>query len=280
MATIRAMTEADFPAVAAMANEAAARALVGRPLWETAGDVAAELSTLSQATFIVAEDDAGQVIGLAGYSLTEDGEARLYGPLVTTEGHGIGAWLETRVVSMAQHQGATSFSMLIGLGNRSGQAWAQWRGYQQDTEQPELLLTWLYPGEMRTSGLTGAGEVRRAGLGDLDAIAALLQECFPRERSHPSQWLDQCWVIEVEGQVLGFLTLEWPTAWIRHLCIHPAMRRRGLGAKLLVQVIERFWAEDSRKVGLAVPLDDTAPVTLLRRLGFRREVPVATWMKR
>jgi N-acetylglutamate synthase-like GNAT family acetyltransferase len=276
------MTPADFPAVVAMADDAAAQALVGRPLWETAADVAADLNAPGRQAFVVAEEDDGAVVGMAGYRLLPSGEAELYGPLVTAEGHGIGVWLENRVTAMAAAEGATAFSLLIGVANRSGAAWAEWRGYLRDSEAPSLLLTWLYPGELRAAAAAPAGAiVRPAVAGDLLRIEALLQECFPQRREPLDGALSHLWVVESEGELAGCLRLDPNTAWIDRFCIDPARRRRGLGAHLLATAVSRFWTtQPARKVGLAVDLEDSAPVALLRRLGFRREVAVARWIKR
>lgn len=278
MATIRSLTRADLPVIVPLADEAARRALIGRPMWETEADAAAELDT-PRRTFMVAVDETGAVVGMAGYRLRSTGEAELYGPLVAVEGLGTGAWLESRVTSMAAQQGATSFSMLIGIGNKEGQAWAEWRGYLRDSEAPELLHTWLYPGELRAAE-RGGELVRRATAADLERIDWLVQEDFAARRTQPATWLENAWVVEADGQVAGCLRLDPAAAWVDYLCVDSACRRRGLGTLLLTDVIRRFWADTPRKVGLAVPLDDTAPVSLFRRIGFRREVPVARWVKR
>ncbi|MDF2630027.1 MAG: hypothetical protein K0R39_3858 [Symbiobacteriaceae bacterium] len=279
MATIRSLTRDDLPVIVPLADDAARRALIGRPMWETEADAAAELGTAKR-TFLAAVDETGTVVGMAGYRLRSTGEAELYGPLVAVEGLGTGAWLESRVTSLAAQEGATSFSMLIGVGNKEGQAWAEWRGYSHDTEAPILLHTWLYPGEMRDVASPGEGLVRRAGTADLERIDWLVQENFEHHRTQPATWLENAWVLAVAGQVVGCLRLDPAAAWVDYLCVDPAWRRQGLGTRLLTEVVRRFWDEAPRKVGLAVPLDDTAPVALFRRLGFRREVPVARWVKR
>ncbi|HYG59839.1 MAG TPA: GNAT family N-acetyltransferase [Symbiobacteriaceae bacterium] len=279
MAVIRSMTQADYASVAAMARDAALEALVGRPAWETEADVAAEAGGLQGGTFLVAADDDGRLVGVAGFRLTEQGEAEIYGPLVTAEGSGIGAWLEARVVTLAQARGAQAFSMLIGVANRAGAAWAEWRGYQRDTETPELLLTWLYPGDLRPVPPVPGALVRPAAGHDAPRIQAMLEEGFPLERSIPADWTDNCWLVEQHGQVAGFLCLNQTR--VDHLYIDPAYRRQGLGATLLSAVVQRLWqAEPNARVAAAVPLDDAAPLSLFRRLGFRREIPVAKWMKR
>ena len=282
MASIRPMTPNDYPAVVAMTREAARKAAVGRPVWETIAEITRELAALSQAEFIVAEDQDGRVTGMAGYALDPFGEAVLYGPLVAVEGHGIGAWLAERIESLARQNGAGYCSMLIGLNNRAGAAWAEWRGYQPASEQPEMLMTWIYPGELRPVRMADA-IVRPAAAADLARIHELYLDAFPTGRIEAKTWAhlqDDCMVVEQDGRVHGFLRLNKATAWIDHLSVDQAMRRRGLGARLLTGAIEHCWAEHSEKIGLAVPLDNAAPVSLFRQLGFRLEISVAKWMKR
>lgn len=283
MAIIRPMSPGDYPVVAQISNEAAVKAQVGLPAWETAAEVAATVTGLRQSEFIVAEDDDGRVVGFAGYSLTEDGGAALYGPLVATGGHGIGAWLASRIESMAHHRGATHFTMMIGLTNRQGAAWAEWRGYLLDTEYPETLLAWVYPGELRQDRLAADAAVRRARPEDLDRVEELYRTCYQADtatRSDWAGWLASTWVIETGGQVEGLLHLTGPTPMIQHLCINPASRQRGLGARMLADAIESYWKERPAKVGIMLSLDNKSGVSLIRRLGFRREIGVARWMKR
>ncbi|HYF94976.1 MAG TPA: GNAT family N-acetyltransferase [Symbiobacteriaceae bacterium] len=277
MAIIRSLLPADLPAVVTLTDDAARRALVGRPLWETEAEAAAEVGAPGRRAFFVAEDEESAAIaGVAGYRLLPDGEAELFGPLVAVESGGVGSWLERRVTALAAQEGAVGFSMLIGLGNKSGQAWAEWRGYVHDSEAPELLLTWLYPGELRPVA-AGGGLVRPAAPGDRGRLEWLVAESFPGRRVRPEQWLADAWVLELEGEVAGCMRFCRATGWIDCVCVDPALRRRGLGARLLTEAA-RMAAPG--KVGLAVPIDDAAAVSLVRRLGFRREVPVARWMKR
>lgn len=280
MATIRSLTPADYPAVAALAAVAARQGLIGRPLWETGADVAAEAGAPGRRSFLVADDEEGALAGFAGYRLRTRGEAEVYGPLVTDEGAGIGAWLESRVTSLAAQEGAAEFSMLIGLENRSGQAWAEWRGYLRDSETPEQLLTWLHPGEPAPVRAVAGVTVRPAAEGDLERIEWLVEESFAYRRTQPSTWLASAWVLETDGRVAGCLRMVKATARMDYLCIDPALRRQGLGAFLLSEVVRRFWAEEPRRVCLGAPLDSAGAQALVRRLGFRQDVAVARWVKR
>ncbi|MDB4894804.1 MAG: family acetyltransferase [Firmicutes bacterium] len=293
MTTIRSMTPADYPAVAAIAADAAHGALVGRPAWESVNDVAAEIAALDNREFIVAEDGSGVIVGVAGYALNGEGEAAVYGPLVAVEGHGIGAWLAGRVEAMARQHGAEACSMLIGLGNRSGSAWAEWRGYQRDQEHPELLLMWVHPGELvevrpEVGGIVAvrpvaAPVVRPAHDGDLDVIVALTQDCFPTQRISQEEWaalLPTCLVAELNGEVRGMIRLDAAAASLHDLCVAQDARHHGLGKALVAASVRQFWAQRPGRLGLAVRLENAAAVALFRGLGFRREIAVARWLKR
>jgi L-amino acid N-acyltransferase YncA len=283
LANSRLMTPADYPAVAAIANDAAERALVGLPTWETAEDVATEIASLRHSEFIVAEDEEGKILGLAGYALQEQGAAAIYGPLVVEEGHGVGAWLASRIESMALRHGATNTSMLIGLDNGSGVEWVEWRGYQRDSEHPQMLLTWIYPGELNRTGQLTDGQVRPAVTAYLERINELYETCMPTGQDSPetwATWLDECYVLEIGGKVQGFVHLIASAATVRLIGIDPAQRRHGAGTRLLADALEAVWAGRPQKMGAAVRLDNKATTALLRHLGFRREIPVGTWMKR
>lgn|GEM_PF-2095283 len=283
MATIRPMTPADYPAVSAMAHAAATHALVGRPTWSTAADVAAEVAAFPGAVFLVVEEN-GVVVGMTGYRLTDTGEAEIYGPLVSSEGSGFGAWLEHRVTTLAKQAGAEAYSMLIGLGNGSGSAWAQWRGYHLETEFPETLLCWAFPGEVAPPSPAAPGSVRPAQPEDLDRMLELHLDCFPAEkisREQAASLLPDCRVITDEGEVLGFCHLAKPIPFIRSLCIDKAYRRRGLGSHLMRSVLNEYWrtADQPLAVQAAVRLDNAGAAAFCRRIGFRQEIPVAKWTK-
>lgn len=283
MATIRPLLPSDYPEVAAMADDAVQKGLLGRPWWETEADVAAEMALAGPAEFVVAVNDDGALLGLAGYRLVPGAEADVYGPLVLDEGHGIGAWLASRVESMARQQGARVFSMLIGLDNGGGAAWARWRGYLPDSEHPESVLTWIYSGQMQPISQEADGLVRAARAEDLERIWSLYHEHFPVGGLTREEWallLPQSRVITQADRVVGMLRLDEQIGWVHHLCVEAGARRRGLGTKLLVQAVQEFWQRHPKKVGLVVPLDNVAPLTLFRRLGFRRELAVARWQKR
>lgn len=283
MTILRAMTPADHPAVAAISAEAGRQGLVAMPWWETAEEVAATVAALPGAAFLVAETE-GRVTGMAGFDLRTDGEARLYGPLVTTEGHGIGAWLMNSIETLAAEQGAHTYSMLIGLENRGGAAWAEWQGYQPDSEAPKLCFMWVAPGELRLPAHAPGAAVRAAAPADLESVVALCQECFPNRpvsRAVWQTWLADTLILERGGEVLGLCRVERATRMLHHVCTSPSARRQGLAADLVARAVARQWEQDGPvRVGLSVRQDNGPAVTLFRKLGFGREIPAGRWVKR
>lgn len=291
MTTVRAITPADYRTVAIIASDAARQALLGRPHWDTAADVQHGVESTPEAEFVVAADPIVGVVGVAGYEWSGGNEAKLHGPVVSAQGQGAGAVLLSRVETLARHRGAHSYSMLIGLENRSGSAWAEWHGYQLDTEEPETLMTWVYPGELRPgqgaemgngSG-TGPGRVRRARPADLAAVFAMYQAAFPTAvltQDDWSEWIHQCWVLEHDGSLQAMTRLDERTALLHHFCVLPEARRSGLGAALLRGVAADLWNRRSSRIGVAVRLDNSAAVGFFRYMGFGGEIPVATWTKR
>lgn len=282
MPEIRSLTSADYAAVAAMSADAMVQGLVGLPTWETAEDVARALQAAEHGEFIVAVDEDGQVIGVAGYELRPDGAAWIYGPLVKTRGIGTGAWLAGKIESVAAHKGAQSYAMLIGLKNKAGQAWAEWRGYLLDDEYPETLLVFAPPGEVPAAPAVAEGEVRPARPGDLDRIYDLFTASFPTEFVTAQVWqgwLPQCHVIEVDGAVVGFVRID-EQGFLHHVCVDAGYRRRGLSRKLMAEALAAAKARSVVRAEAAVRLDNTAGVELLRSLGFTREIPVGKWVRR
>lgn len=283
MTTVRNMTATDLSAVAALSAEASSRALLVRPHWETEADALWSLSQLRRSEFLAAEGEDGSLLGFAGYTITRNGEAELYGPLAATEGEGIGAFLMTRIEALARQAGAGSYSMLIGLNNGAGVAWAEWRGYLRDSEYPEQLYAWVRPGELRPPEPLPGVTVREMALGDLEAVAGLHQTSFPAEAVSPEsliERLEEWLVLEREGRVIGAVQVDGPGAFLHHLCVAPAERRQGLGARLAASAVTRFWQRQRVRVGISTRLENETAAAFLRGVGFRGEVAAARWVKR
>lgn len=128
--------------------------------------------------------------------------------------------------------------------------------------------------------MIGQGVVIRASRRrDWRSLRSLFNAHFPVELTLPR--LDrELWslfpdiiVAEIAGQVVG-------AAWLRHglvpgLCwldfiaVHPAMRQRGIGTRLLFACEERATERGESRMGLAVRRENEVALRLYERIGFR-----------
>ncbi|MFE0847315.1 GNAT family N-acetyltransferase [Streptomyces rochei] len=75
------------------------------------------------------------------------------------------------------------------------------------------------------------------------------------------------------GYVLAATRALGPDGWILGLCVTEDRRRRGLGRKLMTEVLVRLRRDGIRVVRLTVEPANLAAVLLYRGLGFRPEEP-------
>jgi ribosomal protein S18 acetylase RimI-like enzyme len=69
------------------------------------------------------------------------------------------------------------------------------------------------------------------------------------------------------GSVIGAAQC-WTSAFLKDLVVHPAWRRRGLGAALLLQVFGTFRSRGAETVDLKVLADNASAIRLYLRLGM------------
>jgi len=115
------------------------------------------------------------------------------------------------------------------------------------------------------------------------------QDAF-RERPGFPNWSEDRWRLNFTGgagfrpdlsllllqgaEAVGFGICHVETAgvgWIVQMGVRPAWRRRGLGSKLLHEVMRRFQAEGLRWAALEVNIDNEAAFLLYQSLGFERQ---------
>jgi ribosomal protein S18 acetylase RimI-like enzyme len=280
VARVRAMSPADWAAAARLTQVAGARELIALP-WESEADLA-RLAGVPGVTLLVAEDEAGQLAGVGGFRLGRRGEAHLWGPVVATEGHGIGAWLMHRMEALAEAEGATAFVLTLALANRSGAAWAAWRGYLRDDE------SWTY--QLCTRDLRAplpapqtTVHYRPATPADVPRLITLAGTAFPAGYLSQDEWasvLDEVTMAERGGTVVGFLWLRRQTGRIKLLVVDAAFRRQGIGRGLLLQALQTAQERGHQHLEAKVRQENEAMLALLRQLGFNRFVAVSSWIKR
>jgi GNAT superfamily N-acetyltransferase len=112
--------------------------------------------------------------------------------------------------------------------------------------------------------------IRPAEVDDADAVFALARSLaitFPVDRPGFDRGFDalaadpgaHLLVAEMDGEVVGYLLgfvhptfyANGPVAWVEELAVHEAVRRRGVGARLMAAFEDRARADGARLVALA-----------------------------
>ena len=119
--------------------------------------------------------------------------------------------------------------------------------------------------------------IRRMKLEDVPAVHVIDTSSFTLpwpERSLRFEVSDnpaaRCWVVELEGQVVGMLVL-WlivDEAHIATLAIHPDHRRQRLARDLLLHALQEAYQEGARSALLEVREGNQAALAMYRALGF------------
>lgn len=80
-----------------------------------------------------------------------------------------------------------------------------------------------------------------------------------------------CWVLTEGEAVIGFgiVAVARGMAHVMNMCIAPACRRRGLGRRLMLHLLDVARRHHCKRVWLEVRATNRPAVTLYRRLGFR-----------
>lgn len=92
--------------------------------------------------------------------------------------------------------------------------------------------------------------MRQATLQEFDSIWAIMETSFPVDERRPvamqrDVWSNSrfhCYVLEEDGQILGFMTIWQFEGWAygEHLAVNPALRNQGLGSRILQQVLQQI----------------------------------------
>lgn len=119
--------------------------------------------------------------------------------------------------------------------------------------------------------------IRKMTLDDLPAVTELDQISFSLpwpERSFRFEVRDnpasRCWVVEVDGRVVGMLV-----AWmlvdeihIATIATHPEFRRQGIGSRLLAHTLRRAIDDGARSSFLEVRESNLAAQEMYRKFGY------------
>ncbi len=129
--------------------------------------------------------------------------------------------------------------------------------------------------------MTPAVEIRRATVGDLDAVEAVERRCFPAEEAFSRRQLHYLlaeaqgasYVACREGVVIGYISLlARRTAGnlrIYSVAVDPVTRGCGAGQALVDAAIKLGRQLELREVTLEVRTDNDSAIRLYTRNGFR-----------
>ncbi|MEV6941357.1 GNAT family N-acetyltransferase [Streptomyces sp. NPDC051172] len=117
---------------------------------------------------------------------------------------------------------------------------------------------------------------------DLPELHRVDREAFPEEPYHYFELRqsydihgDRILVLDdgrsLHGYVLFVTTSDGYVNWIKSLAVTPELRGRGLGRRLMLEVIRRLRTEGVHQVRLTVEPTNATAITLYQSLGFSFE---------
>jgi ribosomal protein S18 acetylase RimI-like enzyme len=140
----------------------------------------------------------------------------------------------------------------------------------------------------------GNVEIRQMELKDLPAVFRLGQRLFTAEKlptlyrswdEHEILELfssdeETCLVAETEGKIIGFALgcmmekprSAWRYGWLEWLAVSPRFKRRGIAARLLNQLTQRFIEREARIMLVDTDEDNADALSFFRRTGFGQEL--------
>jgi len=134
-------------------------------------------------------------------------------------------------------------------------------------------------GDSSTRAVEGLS-VREVRYKDIPAIYEIERLCFKDPYELPL--LEMYYAIsrslflvaEKEGRVVGYaigLAKKWGEGHVISIAVHPEWRRRGVGKRLMLELLEKMRRMGVRWVRLEVRVSNEAAINLYRRLGFSIE---------
>ncbi|BCX03269.1 MAG: hypothetical protein KatS3mg053_1207 [Candidatus Roseilinea sp.] len=143
----------------------------------------------------------------------------------------------------------------------------------------ERLLTFeIEPQRAQDASLFLAGlQVRPARVADLDALCALDARAFDEPWRYPPALMRRAverafaaTAVWHAGELVGYACaiLHEDSGHVVRLAVHPALRRRGIGAGLLLDIVARLAQAGAQVVSLNTQASNRTAQQLYRRLGF------------
>jgi ribosomal-protein-alanine N-acetyltransferase len=122
-------------------------------------------------------------------------------------------------------------------------------------------------------------ELRTARAADLDAVIAIERAAYPSDAWSAEAMASQlenentCYLVaEDGGDIVGYAGLLAPrgaeTAEVHTVTVTEALRRRGIGRRMLVALLDEAASRGATEVFLEVRVDNPSAQELYRSLGF------------
>jgi ribosomal-protein-alanine N-acetyltransferase len=123
-----------------------------------------------------------------------------------------------------------------------------------------------------------AGPVLLRAMQEKDVVAVYKLEKLSQPRPWP-RWFfrkqlrtSSCWVLEEQGMIVGFgivvMVKDW--AHIMNMCVAPGYRRRGLGHRIILHLLEVARRLQASHAWLEVRPTNIPAINLYRKMGFRK----------
>jgi [ribosomal protein S18]-alanine N-acetyltransferase len=118
--------------------------------------------------------------------------------------------------------------------------------------------------------------IRQMGYDDIDAVINIDRLSFPTTWSHESYQRDilntHCVyrIAEIDGIIIGYagMWIVRDDSHITTIAVHPDWRRRGIGRKLLIELMQVAFDRGAEKMGLEVRVGNTGAQHLYEEYGF------------
>ena len=250
------------------------------PLWETEEELFTEFERFGIAPeqhVLVAEDDAGRPIGLAGF-LRRPGarEAGVLAPVVrrNVRGRGLGGDLLRATLELGTRLGIQFVTAAVGTRNRSGYALLTGLGFQplrqhfmmRCHERPVLV-------DLPVEGLT----VELAKLDDAEVLLELYLasgfEARSPERMEEvlSDGIHHHAVARHGNRIVAFSELEthWPRrVWVAFVGVEASLRNRGVGTSVVAWALQRQFDAGTESALLLLSPVNRPAVRAYQKVGF------------
>lgn len=114
---------------------------------------------------------------------------------------------------------------------------------------------------------------------DIPAVDSLEHSLFPNDPWSVEQWWRELatlhnhyWVVEEDSKIVGYagLSVQAPDSDIQTIAIDPQSQGRGLGARLLAEMLKRARELGVRSIFLEVRTDNAPAIALYNKAGFER----------